>query len=64
MFKKQLSLCDHGILSDKLSVLKGFVSCGGVGGSTILSLFLDARFSTEGNLTHFIIEVTIVDVND
>lgn len=60
MFKKQLSLCDRGILSDKLSVLKGFVSCG----STILSLFLDARFSTEGNLTHFIIEVTIVDVND
>lgn len=35
-----------------------------VGGSIILSLFLDARFNAEGNLTHFVIEVLIVDVND
>lgn len=28
----------------------------------MLSLFLDIRFSAEGNLTHFIIEITIVDV--
>lgn len=34
------------------------------GGSIILSLFLDARVSAEGNLTHFVIEVLIVDVND
>lgn len=51
-------LSDHEILPDKLLGPKGCVSC--QRGHIILSLFLGARFSAEGNWTRFIIEVVIV----
>lgn len=36
----------------------------GAGGSIVLSLSLDARLGKEGNSTHFLVEVTIVDIGN